>query len=399
MTEHVNPDDLVKQVVAEVQETYGKLDKKTADLGEVIDLVKKSVEEKADTTDLENTLKGLREEIKGLAQQADEVDKKITRPGGGAAVETKTAGQLMAESDEYKRMAERRGGEAILQMKAITSLESPDVRNPLQTVQTVPGIIREPDRPLSVRDLLPVGTTSSLTIEYPREDVFTNNAASALENTLKPESALTFTASKSDVTTIAHWIPASKQVLADASFLQGYIDNRLREGLRQEEENQLLSGTGANGDLLGLVPQATAYDATGIPAAANKFDAIRWSKLQVRKSFYSADAVVLNPEDWAAMELLKDADGNYLHASVTAGAQPRLWGMRVVESDALAVGSFVVGAFTLAAQVWDREEASVKVSTEDRDNFVKNMVTILAEERLALTVYRPKSFVTGTFPV
>lgn len=250
-----------------------------------------------------------------------------------------------------------------------------------------------------MRDLLPVGRTSSLTIEYPREDVFTNSAAPVAENTLKPESDITFTAAKSDVATIAHWIPASKQVMDDAAFLAGYIDNRLREGLRQEEENQLLNGDGTGVNMLGIVPQATAFSSTGIPTGPNQFDVIRWAKLQVRKSFYYADAVVLNPADWAEMELDKDGDGNYLHSVVTNGAQPRLWGMRVVESDAIAEGSFLCGSFGMAAQIWDREQANVMVSTEDRDNFVKNMCTIRAEERLALTVYRPASFVGGSLTV
>jgi HK97 family phage major capsid protein len=246
-----------------------------------------------------------------------------------------------------------------------------------------------------VRDLLPVGRTSSLTIEFPKENLFDNKAGTVAENALKPESNITFTAAKADVATIAHWVAASKQVLDDASFLQGYIDNRLREGLRQEEEDQLINGAGTGTNMLGIVPQATAYDKTGIIASPNMVDHIRWAKLQVRKSFYAADAVVLNPEDWAKLELLKDSQGAYLHAAVTSGAQPRLWGMRVVESDSVTAGNFLVGAFSLAAQIWDREQASVMVSTEDRDNFVKNMVTILAEERLALTVYRPKSFVYG----
>ncbi|UHD44027.1 phage major capsid protein [Aureimonas altamirensis] len=227
--------------------------------------------------------------------------------------------------------------------------------------------------------------------------MFTNSAAPVAENTLKPESNLTFTAAKADVATIAHWIPASKQVLDDASFLAGYIDNRLREGLRQEEEDQLINGSGVGVNMLGLIPQATDYLAPITVAAANQFDEVRLAKLQVRKAFYPADAVVLNPEDWAAMELLKDAEGRYLHAAVTSGAVPRLWGMRVVESDSIAPGDFLVGAFSLAAQIWDREQANVQVSTEDRDNFVKNMVTIRAEERLALTVYRPKAFVHGSF--
>jgi HK97 family phage major capsid protein len=399
MTDQPNPQEFADAVKAEVKSTYEALDKKTTDLASMIDEAKKKLGEKADTTDIDGRIKDIQAEIKKAAERADEIERKANRAGAGDREERKSAGQRMAESDEYKTLASRRAGTAILEMKAIMSLPSPDVRNPIQTVQMVNGIIREPDRPLMVRDLLPIGTTTSMTIEYPREDVFTNAAAPVAEGALKPESNITFTAAKADVATIAHWIPASKQVLDDASFLAGYIDNRLREGLRQEEENQLLNGSGTGTNMLGLVTQATDYAAPITVADANQFDEVRLAKLQVRQAFYPADAVVLNPEDWAVMELLKDLDGNYLHAAVTSGAVPRLWGMRVVESDSLAPGEFLVGAFSLAAQIWDREQANVQVSTEDRDNFVRNMVTIRAEERLALTVYRPAAFVHGTFTV
>ena len=396
MSAEPTQEEFVKAVRDEVKTTYDTLDKKTTDLASMIDEAKKKLSEKADTSDIDGRIKDIQAEIKKAADRADEIERKANR-FGGASEERKSTGRRFVESDEYKSFASRRGGTATMELKAIVSLASPDVRNPLQTVQSVPGIIREPDRPLMVRDLLPIGQTSSMTIEYPREDVFTNSAAPVAENTLKPESNLTFTAAKADVATIAHWIPASKQVLDDASFLAGYIDNRLREGLRQEEEDQLLNGSGVGVNMLGLIPQATDYLAPITVAAANQFDEVRLAKLQVRKAFYPADAVVLNPEDWAAMELLKDAEGRYLHAAVTSGAVPRLWGMRVVESDSIAPGDFLVGSFSLAAQIWDREQANVQVSTEDRDNFVKNMVTIRAEERLALTVYRPKAFVHGSF--
>ncbi len=397
MTTEPNHEEFVKAVRDEVKTTYEALDKKTTDLASMIDEAKKKLSEKADTSDIDGRIKDIQEEIKKASERADEIERKANRGINGGAEEAKTIGQRMIESNEYKSFASRRAGTARIDVKAIVSLASGTARNPLQTVQTVPGIIREPDRPLMVRDLLPVGNTNSMTIEYPKENVFTNSAATVAENTLKPESNITFTAAKADVATIAHWIPASRQVLDDAAFLQGYIDNRLREGLRQEEENQLLNGDGTGTNIEGLVTQATAYSAPITLASWNQFDEIRLAKLQVRQSFYPADAVVLNPEDWAAMELLKDGEGRYLHAAVTSGAVPRLWGMRVVESDALAPGDFLVGAFGLAAQIWDRQQASVMVSTEDRDNFVKNMVTILAEERLALTVYRPKAFVAGSF--
>src|SRR5690606_4289030 len=83
-------------------------------------------------------------------------------------------------------------------------------------------------------------------------------------------------------------------------------------------------------------------------------DDIRVAKLQVRKALYPASGVVMNPEDWARIELLKDTQNAYLFSSVTTGATPRLWGLPVVTSDSMPAGSFLVGAFSLGAQIWDR---------------------------------------------
>jgi HK97 family phage major capsid protein len=107
--------------------------------------------------------------------------------------------------------------------------------------------------------------------------------------------------------------------------------------------------------------------------------------------------MVLNPVDWAAIELTKDSQGRYVFANPTGLAGPVLWGKPVVESLAMTANLFLVGAFRMAAQIFDREDANVLISTEDQDNFVKNMVTILAEERLALAVYRPQALIKGNF--
>ena len=73
-----------------------------------------------------------------------------------------------------------------------------------------------------------------------------------------------------------------------------------------------------------------------------------------------------------------------------------MWKLPVVDTNSIPAGKFMVGAMDMGAQLFDREEAAVEVSTEDGDNFRTNMVTIRAEERLALAVYRPESFVYGS---
>lgn len=261
----------------------------------------------------------------------------------------------------------------------------------------VAGILTPGLRRLTVRDLLSQGRTSSNSIEYVRENVFTNAAAPVAEGALKPESNLTFTKETANVRTIAHWIQASRQIMDDASQLQSYVNNRLMYGLALVEEGQLLDGDGTGDNLLGVNSVATAYD-TSLNVDADTFaDKIAHAVYQTSLSEFEADGIVLNPADWHAIAMLKDADGRYILGGPQAFASKILWGLPVVSTTAQAKGTFTVGAFNLASQVWDRMNATIEVSNQDRDNFVKNMLTILCEERLALTHYRPSAIIKGTF--
>lgn len=263
--------------------------------------------------------------------------------------------------------------------------------------QRVAGWITPPERTLRIRDLLPAGRTTATSIEFVQETGFTNSAAPVAEGAQKPESSIEFTVQTAPVRTIAHWLQASKQVLDDIPQLQSYIDTRLRYGLRLVEEEQLLSGDGTGQNILGLIPQATPFDITRRKVGDKRMDIIRRAMTQLRLSEYQPDAIVMHPTDWEDIELAKNSQGTYIWANPRGLVGPTLWGLPVVESTSLAPGEFLVGAFKIAAQIWDREDATVEISTEDRDNFIKNMVTIRCEERLALTVFRPESFIFGDF--
>lgn len=283
---------------------------------------------------------------------------------------------------------------------AITSLDSsagsliiPDRR---------PGIVGMPQRRLTIRDLIAPGRTGSNMIEYVKETGFTNNAAPVSENPTneKPESDIDFELVQSGVKTIAHLVRASKQILDDAAQLSSYIDARLRYGLQLKEELQLLKGSGAGNNLNGIYTQATAYANPGVTVQNQTWiDQLRLALLQAELAEYYADGIVLSPIDWAAIELTKDSQNQYILANPFGLAMPMLWSRPVVATQSMDAGDFLVGAFQLGAQVYDREDANVVISTEDKDNFSKNMITIRAEERLALAVYRPEAFVKGEFEV
>src|SRR5690606_11478651 len=246
-----------------------------------------------------------------------------------------------------------------------------------------------PRRRMTIRALLAQGNTSSNTIEYDKEKGFTNLAAPVAEGDLKPQSEIQYEEAVAHVRTIAHWMRASVQILADAPGLRSMIDNRLRYGLAYVEENQLLNGSGTGQNLEGLVTAATAFAApAGATAADQEIDTIRLMMLQVALAEYPPNGIVLNPLNWHNIETLKDTTGRYLIGNPQGTLSPTLWSLPVVATQAMGVGKSLVGAFDLAAQIFDRQDATVEVSTEDQDNFVKNKVTIRAEESLALAIYR-----------
>jgi HK97 family phage major capsid protein len=347
------------------------------------------------------------EKINTLGTRIDKIEAKGDRQGDGPKQE-KSLGQLFLESEDFKSTV--LNGQALVhKSKARMEIQKAIVNatgqnQPLVPDQRIPGIQTLPNRRLRIREMIPTGQTSSNLVQYVKENVFTNNAGPqagasptvAAENTIKNESDITFTLANAPVVTLAHFILASRQVLDDAPMLASYINGRLLYGLALEEEDELLNGDGTVGQLDGLMHQATAYNRA---TTGTKLDWLRRAITQLQLSEYDAEAIVLNPQDWEDIELTKDTQGRYIIANPQSLIGPTIWGLPVVSTNSQAVGNFLVANMTQAAQIWDRQQASVELSREDSDNFRRNMVTILAEERLALTVYRPSALIKGQFSV
>ena len=269
--------------------------------------------------------------------------------------------------------------------------------------QRLPGIVKPGVRRIRVRDLMPRSTTIQNAIEFLKEDAYTNNASMVAETISKPESALTFTIDSSPVRTLAHWIPAAKQILADFAALGAYINVRLLEGLKDIEDWELVAGDGTGQHLSGLTSEATAYDTARNVTGDSKIDKINHAISQIEDVLQEADGIIMNPRDWRAIQLIKtnegsvDNNGAYLLGGPAGNATPTLWGLPVATTTAVAVGKFFVGAFRQYCEVHDRMQAVVDISTEHADYFVRNMVAIRAEERIAFTVKRADAVVYGTY--
>lgn len=261
-----------------------------------------------------------------------------------------------------------------------------------------PGIVSGAFLPFSMEALLPSTTTTSNAIEFTKEASFTNSAAEAAEGAQKGESALTWTLVNMPVSTVAHWIKISKQLAADNTALAAYVNTRMRYGVNQKVDTQLVVGGGVAPALSGTFNTGnytahgyTAANITAFPATTLKrFALIRKVMGDLYAAGFPATAVVLNPADWASMEieLMTVAAGQTLF-SVGAGGEPRLFGLPVIQSIGMTAGSFQVGAFGEAYMVYNREGVVVEMSDSDGDNFQKNLITLRAERRLALATEKP----------
>ena len=386
-------------------------------------------------------IKEIKSLISGL-ETMGEVDRWSSEPQGSVAStyaatanevaqlssrEIKSIGAMFLESAEFKALnGGRNGANMPAPWQANVSLSSYNVKDVFSampsgtptafgTIQRDP-IVTPPTRTKRVRDLFPTRTTTAAVIEYFRQLGFTtldashgvNSASSVAERSggafgAKPQSSFAFVGEKAPVLTLAHWEAAHRNVLADEPQLRSIIDNELMYGLRLLEDAQILNGDGVGENLLGVLqtPGIQTYSwSAGLstPVPDTKADALRRAATLSFLAYYEPTGIVLHPSDWEDIELTKDTNGQYLIAvSVAMGGEPKVWRMPVVDTPAITAGTALVGAFGTGAQLYDREQASIRISEQHSDFFVRNAIVILAEQRLALAVKRPEAFVEVTF--
>lgn len=386
--------DALKQRDTEIQAFATKADAEIKEHGKIL-------------TDTKSVLENLAKDGNKLQSRLTEVEQKLSKRGGapGEQVQTKSIGEQFTESDQFKAAfphgSNTGNAKVRVQVKAVgtisTATTGTGAAGAALVPQYIPGIIAPPNRVLTIKDLLQPGRTGGNSVVYVRETGYQNNAAPVLEKSKKPYSDIALEQKAAQVQTIAHLFKVTKQALDDIAELASYINGRAVYGLELKVEQELLTGDGTGAHLLGLLPQATAFDNTRRKTGDTPIDTIRRAVSQVRVAEYDATGIVMHPDSWAEIELQKSTQGEYIWSNPTINNGKNLWGRPVVDTNTMAYGSFMVGAFAQAAQVFDRQLSTVEVSTENVDDFENNLATVRAECRLALAVYRPQSFVFGTF--
>ena len=344
-----------------------------------------------------------------IETRVGELERRAARePVGGDYIAVNDNNPLAAallDSKEIKDLTSTFRGRAVVKLQG----ERADITSGNSTVGSgrsagtslvpghrVPGIVTPFERRLTIRDLVTVARTSSGSVEWVKETGFTNNARPVTETTTKPKSDLEFDLLTAPVRVIAHTFKVSRQMLDDAPALAAYIGARGTYGLKYVEEQQLLTGNGTSQNLNGIVPQASSFTPPFTSDAEQAFDRINQALAQVETANAVADGIVLNSTDWRQMLGIKSGDERYIAQQSPFGVQaPRLWGIPVVPSQSMSQGEFLVGQFANNAFIFDRLDTEVLLSTENEDDFIRNMATVRVESRLAFVVTRPEAFVSG----
>lgn len=392
--------EILKKVTASIEEATSKFNAKAEDaLKEAKKSGSLSEETKAAVDKMASEFNALREAEKTLKTAVGELEQHVAQmPLANAKQVVETVGHQVISAEALKTFAASIDGGKRVSIPVKAATISTDIPEGVVEPQRLPGIDTAPKQRLFIRDLIAPGRTSSPAIFWVQQTGFTNNAAVVPENTQKPYSDIQFATKITPVTTVAHLFKASKQIMDDFAQLQSTIDAEMRYGLKFVEEQEILFGDGTGAHLDGIVPQASPFNPAFQVEQQNGIDDLRLAMLQAQLARFPASGHVLHFIDWAKIELTKDSLGRYILANPAALTGPTLWGLPVVATEAAQfLGKFLVGAFNAGAQIFDREETNVVISTENADDFEKNMITIRCEERLALAVKRPEAFVFGTF--
>jgi HK97 family phage major capsid protein len=347
-----------------------------------------------------DALKSDLESLKNLEEKSQELEKSIAKFEGKLEAMSEKAtepkaeklsiGQAVAKAYEKNldsiKDAVEKGGKMSLNIKtttinadytgdfALTDFDSEVDR----TVRKRYGILENVNR----------GQTASKFVTYVQQTADSNIGWTA-EGGAKTQGEPTWAEVSEEVKKIASYVKVSKEMLDDLSFIRGEINNDLMEGVREGIEEALLNGTGATGQIKGLINASM-----GLPAYngnfddeiqdANITDLMRVAKAQIEASNFSPTHVVLNPEDIAKLQLTKASDGMYTYPmflpTQAGDGEMSIAGMRVISSTYMPVGDYLVGDLS-KVNVKFRDDMNLSVGL-DTDDFTKNMITILAEARL-----------------
>jgi HK97 family phage major capsid protein len=356
---------------------------------------------------------------------------------GAGAVSNKSIGQSVVEDPAYKAFLKgfndgsgQLSTTAELGRKASGLAEGQNVAplgDILQgqgganvTPYFLPGIVDLRFQPLVVADLFAQGTTDSPTITYVKETSFNPFAAttvaeanetlgSANSNAGLPPVDDTVARIVEIVSKIGVYLKLTDEMVQDAPAYASFLNGRLLLAVRLAEQNLLLNGVaGGSNNLVGLLNRSGLQ--TSVTSGSLAGDGAAWADALYNQmtnarwnAFVEPDAIVMHPLDWAKLRLSRDTNNQYFAGGPFTGAYGQngpfnsvdtLWGKPVVQTPSIAQGTALTGGFRECGQIFRRQGITVEMTNVNQDDFINNLITVRAYERLALAVYRTNGFGT-----
>lgn len=345
-----------------------------------------------------------------IQKQVDAIDAKMTAKLV-TSTEQKSLVEVLTENEDVARLIHNKKGRAVFTLTGAHAQQVQEMKTTISGLSTItpnvvdadrrPGIVLEARRKLTVRDALAARPTNLPLVYWVKVNSPLVAASPQIEAASKYENAVTFTTANSPVKTLATFIRASRQAMDDFQELAGFLQTGLPYYVNLCEENELLNGDNTGEHLNGLVTQATAFNTALLSASAGwtRIDQLGAAIQQIGiANEIDPTFVVVNKSDWWAIRRTKDSYGRYILGDPNTTGNPTIWDLTPIASNSIPSGTFLVGSGDpAAAEIRDRMEMQVDISTEDADNFTKNLITVRAEKRMVLTVLRPASFIRGTF--
>jgi HK97 family phage major capsid protein len=362
-------------------------------------------------------------EVKSFINEPARVEPRggIIFDDGHGRTEFKSLGEVFTDSAAYNDAPKGQKGvdgavgqKSRVSVQAMHSLPLPALRKMQQkatfsgsgtgltTYDRSTAVVQLGQQRLTVADLFGQSQTDSNTVRYVQETTFTNAATPVAEGAQKPEATFDLNEADAPVRKVAVTAKVTDETFADFPQVRDYINNRLVFMVEQQEEVQLLTGTGVAPQILGLTTAGSGIQtqSLGAQTLANAlYDAIT----KVRTvGFFEPDAIVMHPTDYSTLRKAQEGGttGQYFGGGYMLGAfgqpfqsMPDVWGLRTVVTTAATVGGAVVGAFKLGATVYYRNGLTVDATNSNENDFELNLITLRAEQRLALAILRPTAFV------
>lgn len=342
------------------------------------------------------------EQSKALADLTQSIDNSVKSLESESV---KTLGQMVASHEAVKSYE---GGTKnfTVSTKADTINKSPAANSITRTTITPAyqaGMVTMPEKQLQIEDLFPHIPVSVDAIEYTKEGLVTDGSKIVAEGDKLGETTIANpTLHTANCVNIGAYAVVTHQLITNESAFAAYIETKMQYKLKLNVENQLINGIGSATQLSGLLNTGNFTDVTEgvqgkVPSGGTLLDFALLLKSEFEKNNIAPEYLLLNPDDWIQLALLKDKQGRYVLGGPQSLATKSLWSIPVLTNSFIPVGKYILGNFTLGATIYDRQALDFRISDSDGENFKSMLYTFRVNRRLGFAVENPLAIYGGDF--